>query len=67
MKKSELSEREIEVLKLAADGLNNKAIAHKLKISEDTVDSHNRNIIRRLNAKNMKEAVAMGIRKGIIE
>ena len=62
-----LSEREAEVLKWAAGGLSNKAIANQLNICMDTVDTHNRSIVAKLKANNMKQAVAIGIRKGIIE
>ena len=62
-----LSEREVEVFQLAANGLSNKHIADRLSISEDTVDTHNRSIVAKLEASNMKHAVAIGIRNRIIE
>ena len=65
--KADLSEREIEVFQLVADGYSNKQIAGELKITDDTVDTHNRNIVGKLKAKNMKEAVAIGIRNKIIK
>jgi DNA-binding NarL/FixJ family response regulator len=62
-----LSAREIEVLQLSADGKCNKEIADFLDISEDTVDTHCRNIVKALGATNGKQAVALGIRKKIIK
>lgn len=61
-----LSEREKEVLQLTANGDTMKMIANCLHISTDTVDKHSRNIVTKLKAKNMKHAVAIGIRKKII-
>lgn len=62
-----LSSREIEVLQLAAEGLSNKQIGDNLNISEDTIDTHNRSIVAKLGARNMKQAIAMGIRGKIIK
>ena len=62
-----LSERERELLYLAAEGLSNKQVAACLYITEDTVDSQNRNIVTKLQATNMKQAIAIGIRRRIIE
>lgn len=62
-----LSEREVEVLALSADGYSNKQLAAKLHISDDTIDTHNRNIVAKLGARNMKQAIAIGIRTGVIE
>ncbi len=47
-----LTRREIEVLKLIAEGLTNHEIAEKLFISDSTVDSHRKNLIAKLNVKN---------------
>lgn len=62
-----LSMREKEVLQLAADGYSNKQIADLLVISCNTVDTHNRSVVFKLSAKNMKHAVAIGIRKGMVK
>jgi DNA-binding NarL/FixJ family response regulator len=61
-----LSERELEVLKLSAEGHSLKQIAVLLNISEDTVDTHSRNVVNKLNAKNMKHAIANAFRKRVI-
>jgi DNA-binding NarL/FixJ family response regulator len=62
-----LTAREIEVLQLSADGKCNKEIADLLGISEDTIDTHCRNIVKAMGATNSKNAVALGIRKKIIK
>ena len=55
---SELSEREIEVLRLVADGLSNKEIAEKLFIAEGTAKNHVSNILSKLEARDRAQAVA---------
>ena len=52
------SERELEILRLLADGLSNREIALKLTISLDTVKWHNKQIYSKLSVKNRTEAVA---------
>jgi DNA-binding NarL/FixJ family response regulator len=61
-----LSEREIEVLRLVAEGLSNKAVAQSLSISENTVKYHMRNILQKLGAQNRTEAVTHAIRAGLL-
>lgn len=61
-----LTEREIELLNQVALGLPNKAIAQELTISENTVKYHMKNILSKLNVNNRTEAVAHGIRAGLI-
>jgi DNA-binding NarL/FixJ family response regulator len=63
----ELTPREIEVLRLLADGLGNKDIAAKLGISEHTIKFHIRSILGKLGAATRTEAVARGLRSGLIE
>jgi DNA-binding NarL/FixJ family response regulator len=63
----DLTEREKEVLQLTANGENMKMIADLLFISTDTVDKHSRNIVSKLQARNMKHAVAIGIRSKMIQ
>jgi len=53
----ELTRREIDVLKLVADGRSNRQIAEKLFISQSTVATHIRHIFRKIGAKNRTEAV----------
>ena len=61
-----LSEREVEILTQVANGNRNRDIGARLTISEDTVKSHLRHILEKLGAKDRTEAVAIGIRRGII-
>lgn len=59
-----LSEREIEVLKLAAKGINNKGIAGQLFLSPRTVQAHLGNIFNKLGVASRTEAVLYGLRRG---
>jgi DNA-binding NarL/FixJ family response regulator len=61
-----LTEREMEVLRAAAQGLPNKAIASKFAISPQTVQVHLRNIFAKLDVGSRSEAVAYAIRHGWI-
>jgi DNA-binding NarL/FixJ family response regulator len=61
-----LTPREIEVLRLLADGLGNKEIAARLAISEHTAKFHVGSIMGKLGATSRTEAVMLGIRHGLI-
>jgi DNA-binding NarL/FixJ family response regulator len=61
------TEREIEVLKLIAKGCANKIVADRLKISEDTVKGHVRNILVKLNANDRTHAVTIALRRGFFD
>jgi DNA-binding NarL/FixJ family response regulator len=61
-----LTLREVEVLRMLAEGAANKNIAWKLGISEHTVKFHVAQILAKLNAGTRAEAVALGIRQGLI-
>ena len=61
-----LSKREIEVLQKVAGGNRNSDIAALLFISEETVKGHIKHIMGKLGARDRTEAVAVGIRRGII-
>jgi len=62
-----LTERAIEVLRQVAAGNANKIIADKPEISEETVKAHMRKILSKLGANDRTHAVAMALRRGIIE
>jgi len=62
---SELSEREIEVLRLIAAGLSNKEIAEKLFIAEGTAKNHVSNILSKLEARDRAQAVARAKELGL--
>jgi two-component system, NarL family, response regulator YdfI len=62
----ELTAREMEVLRMLADGLGNKQIAARLGISDHTVKFHISSILDKLGASSRTEAVTLGIRMGLI-
>jgi DNA-binding NarL/FixJ family response regulator len=62
-----LTEREIDVLRRIAGGNRNRDIAELLYISEDTVKGHIRHIMEKLGASDRTEAVAIAVRRGIVE
>jgi NarL family two-component system response regulator LiaR len=63
---SKLSERELEVIRLIAEGLSNAQIAEKLVISEKTVKSHVSNILSKLHLADRTQAAVYAWREGII-
>ena len=63
----DLTDREITVLRLVADGKTNKEIANVLDLSEKTVKNHVRNIFHKLHVYDRTQAAILAIRKGIIE
>jgi len=58
--------REIEVLQLISDGLVNREIGQRLYLSEETVKSHVRHLLAKLQARSRAHAVAIGFRRGLI-
>ena len=62
-----LTEREVEVLREVADGNRNREIAERLFISEETVKVHIKHIMEKLGAADRTQAVAIGVRRGIIQ
>ena len=61
-----LTDREVQILGEVAQGTTNRSIGGRLRISEDTVKAHLRHILEKLGARDRTEAVAIGIRRGII-
>jgi len=61
----DLTEREIEVLKLVADGAKNREISQNLSITENTVKYHLRNIMTKLHLKNRAQMAAYAVIKGL--
>jgi DNA-binding CsgD family transcriptional regulator len=61
-----LTPRELDVLKLVAQGLSNADIAHRLVLSEHTVHRHLANILRKLGLSSRVAAAAWGVRTGLI-
>ncbi len=63
----ELSDREIEVLRLIAEGLMTRDIADRLFVSDNTIEFHRKRIMRKLAASNMAQLVKTGIARGYIK
>jgi len=63
----DLSPREIEVLQNIAGGRSNRSVAEQLKISEDTVKGHMRNIPAKLGANDRLDPVLIALMRGILE
>lgn len=61
-----LSERETQVLDGMSRGLSNGEIGRELYLSEDTIKTHARRLFRKLNAADRAQAVAVGLRAGLI-
>jgi len=62
-----LTNREIEILKLLANGMANKQIAYRLKISEKTVRNHVSNMYEKLQIYDRSQAVLYAVKKGLVE
>ena len=64
---SKLSEREIEIIRLFADGKSYKEIAAELHISTHTVESHKNNVLKKIEARTIIDMVKFGIKHGLVE
>jgi DNA-binding NarL/FixJ family response regulator len=64
---AELTEREIQVLRLVAEGSSNKIIADQLAISEYTVKAHMKSVMSKLGANDRTHAVMIAMKRGFIE
>jgi DNA-binding NarL/FixJ family response regulator len=62
-----LSARQREILQMLADGMQTDAVAEKLGLSTETVRTHTKRILAKLEASTRTQAVAIGIRHGLIE
>jgi len=62
-----LTDREIEIVKLIAEGLTTKDIAEKLFLSFHTVSTHRKNIFRKVGITNSSELVRYAVRQGLVE
>lgn len=66
MMRTNLTPREIEILKLLSKGLTNKQLAHALHISDNTVKNHVNSIIEKLEVSDRTEAATTAIQRGLI-
>ena len=64
---SELTNRELEVLKLLASGLNSKVISEQLFISTNTVEYHRKQLLRKTESRNVAELIGNAYRRGILK
>ena len=62
-----ISEREVAVLRLIAQGHRNREIAEKLNIAEDTAKAHIKRIMEKLGARDRTQAVSIAVQRGIIQ
>jgi DNA-binding NarL/FixJ family response regulator len=62
----EPTRREVQVLQLVSEGLVNREIGERLFLSEETVKSHVRHLLAKLQARSRAHAVAVGFRRGLI-
>jgi DNA-binding NarL/FixJ family response regulator len=62
----DLTDREIEVLRLVAAGNSNKLVGHHLSITEETVKSHMKNVISKLSARDRTHAVQIAMQRGFL-
>ena len=67
MPSDQLTRRELEVLRVMAGGASNQAIADRLFISRDTVRNHVASVLQKLGAHSKLEAVAIALKRGIID
>ncbi len=61
-----LTTREVEIIKLIAEGFTNKEIGQKLFISHRTVDTHRTNLMKKLEVNNVAGLISYAIKKGIV-
>lgn len=64
--RTDLTSREIQVLELVAAGLRNKEIAHRIQVSEATVNAHVKHVLQKLHASDRTHAVTKALKRGII-
>ncbi len=61
-----LSQRENEILQLMAEGYNSREMADKLFISEFTVQTHRKNMLRKMGFRNFYQMLCWGIKEGVV-
>ena len=61
-----LSERQIEILRFVSEGLSNDDISTKVCLSKRTVETHRRNIMKKMDVKNTAEMITVAIKKGVL-
>ena len=61
-----LSKHERTILAYMAEGFSSKQVAHKMKLSENTIDTHRKNMLKKTNTKNVAELVAFACKAALI-
>ncbi len=61
-----LNEREIEILRMIAEGASSKEMADTLHLSPQTIDSYRKSMLKKLNAKNAADLIRIAIKEGLI-
>jgi DNA-binding NarL/FixJ family response regulator len=67
MGEEDLTNRELDVLRLIRDGFRNKQIADQLSIAETTVNFHIKNLVDKLQANDRTHAVTIAVRRGLLQ
>lgn len=62
-----LSQREVEIIQCVSEGLSTEEISKKLEVGSRTVETHRRNIIKKMAVKNTAEMIAVAIKKGVLD
>jgi DNA-binding CsgD family transcriptional regulator len=63
---NELTERELQILQYFAYGITTPELSKEIFVSTHTIETHRKNIIRKMGARNLSHAIAEGIRKKLI-
>jgi DNA-binding NarL/FixJ family response regulator len=66
-KRGRLTRRQRQLLQLLADGKSTSFAAKQLELSEETVKTHTKNILTRLDANNRSQAIAIALRESLID
>ena len=66
MRQTEFTPREIEIVKMIAEGLNSREISVQLVLSEHTIHTHRKNIVRKLGVKNVAHLVHYAWQNGLL-
>jgi DNA-binding CsgD family transcriptional regulator len=61
-----MSKRELEILKLMADGLGSKQIAHKLHLSVNTINNHRKNMLQKANCNTSAALLNHALKHGLV-
>ena len=64
---AQLTEREVEILKLVAQGMTNKEVGDSLNISHRTVDTHRTNLMKKLDVTNVAGLIRFAFKNGLIQ